>query len=249
MVTRTSCSRGFPCVDCLPSCCAWAMIAFSPDGDNHPLGLLWVHKQGLLPVVERSVYSGHRLSCRWGWLSPWLTAACLSALVAGPSKGRTCSLYSQLRGSAAGTVGAMVCGLSPPFLRGGVTLERQWSQLGLPTRCGGARLAIEACLLTQPAWKGQVPREHCGRPGVLDQNKWRVLALLLTSHWLSRLEEGKRDGTWKHFCSRRSILPVPMLWWILVLFSKSSMYTPGAFPTIAFMVCLWWVISYAGSLG
>lgn len=188
----------------LHSYCDWVMTAFSPAGGNDPLGLLWVYKQGLLPALLRGLSKVVKGSVVGGSGCQPSCLQFVSALAAGTPKGRACSLCSQPRSLAAGTVGTVVCGLISPFLRAGVTLKWYWSHIGLPTRWVGQDLK-------QPGWIGQVPREHRGWASVLKQNRWWMLALILTSHQLSRLEEGKRNGICQHCCSCRNLLPIPVL--------------------------------------
>lgn len=133
-VTRTRFSRGSSFVDCLNSYCDWVMTAFSPAGGNDPLGLLWVHKQGLLPALLRGLSKVVKGSVVCGSGCQPSCLQFISALAAGRPKGRACSLCSQPRSLAAGTVGTVVCGLISPFLRAGVTLKWYWSHIGLPTR-------------------------------------------------------------------------------------------------------------------
>ena len=71
-----------------------------------------------------------------------------SAIVAGASKGGAGSLCSQLRGSAAGNVGAMVCGLisSLPQGRSHFGMTRSACQVSWGRTCLGSMPAEAACL-------------------------------------------------------------------------------------------------------
>lgn len=64
-------------------------------------------------------------------------------IAGGAPKGRACSLHSQLRGLASGTVGTGVCVYLNPLPRAGAILE--------------------ACLLRWSNQAGQVVGEHWGR--------------------------------------------------------------------------------------
>lgn len=57
------------------------------------------------------------------WQSASVSEFSLSTTVAGTLNHRAFSLYSQLRGQAAATVGMLVCGVNSLFSRVGVTLE------------------------------------------------------------------------------------------------------------------------------
>lgn len=69
-------------------------------------------------------------------------------------------MCSQLRGLAVGTVGKLLCRVSPLSSRGGVTLEA--SHLGLLAGCGRAGAVLEGCLRRPVGWVGWVVGECWG---------------------------------------------------------------------------------------
>lgn len=147
----------YPCVVAelhLLWACWWVGAGFSPDWLQWLACMMWVYWAWFVPWdVEGPSYC---LCAHW-WVLLVFSLACglqlVSAMLAGPAKGRTWSPHSQLRGSAAETVDTLVCGLAPPLPRAGVVLE--WHMLPeLPSGCGGVGAVLEGWLPRWASWVG-----------------------------------------------------------------------------------------------
>lgn len=71
------------------------------------------------------------------------------------------------------------------------------------------------------------------------QGRWSLVELAPTNVLLSRLEEGKRNGTCQHFCSQRNILQIPAsLVYFLRLVNKFPSPIPQALFKPLLLCCL-----------